>query len=233
MADPSRTLGSGGRFGRFRRIAGPLAGAIVVGVIGSGVWDVIAKPGLSRAGTALIRAVTFGSTAVRDLPFSSAALNPYPLASLVMLLLLVVSVLFPAVWFLLEAYLRPRVRDHFKRKKDAFRAQAGTPEEAKELLKKWRVRRRKRLALGMAAYYLLLFAWGYVAAGVLNQAITVRRLDEANRQILAPLITQQELAKLDSEFASITDQAGFLRLHSAMGDIARRRGVSLRPEQIH
>src|SRR5205807_1241025 len=61
---------------------------IILGAIGSGVWDSLAKPGLSRFGRIILNTVTLGSESARDSAYSSAALDPTPIAPLLIILIL-------------------------------------------------------------------------------------------------------------------------------------------------
>ncbi len=88
-----------------QRVTFSILGAILLGAIGSGVWEVIAKPGLSRTGRFFLSLFTLGSTKLRDASYASAALDPTPLPAL--LVLFVIVPMFPA--FLLGVFLRAKV----------------------------------------------------------------------------------------------------------------------------
>jgi len=61
-------------------------GAIILGAIGSGLWEMIAKPGLSSLGRLFLTLVTFGSESARNNAYADAALDPTAIPSLVLLL---------------------------------------------------------------------------------------------------------------------------------------------------
>ena len=61
---------------RRKSVVWAILGAIILGAIGSGLWDMLAKPGLGTVGRLLLNIVTLGSKTIRDAAYSSAALNP-------------------------------------------------------------------------------------------------------------------------------------------------------------
>jgi hypothetical protein len=81
-------------------------GLLVFGIVTFIVTDLLLRPGLSAAGRVLLNIITFGSSAVRDATYATAALDPTPLPALSGLSLLsgglcgtVVSVTLAAVGF--------------------------------------------------------------------------------------------------------------------------------------
>src|SRR2546428_10144040 len=60
---------------------------ILLGVIGNGLWALIFGPGLGAVGRVLLTVGTLGSQTLRDWTYANAALDPTPLPSLMMLIL--------------------------------------------------------------------------------------------------------------------------------------------------
>lgn len=93
-----------------RRPALVVAGTVLLGIVGSGLWDVVAKPGLGWLGRATLNIITFGSEFVRDAAYVSAALDPTPLSSLVLMVLLVPLPLAFRMFVLSVEFLYPWLR---------------------------------------------------------------------------------------------------------------------------
>ena len=187
----------------------------MVGAIGSGVWDVVAKPGLSRAANLLLGILASGSSTLRDLPYSMAALNPYSLPPL--LLFLVVATGVPGALFgALTAgpagrWLLTRIE-----KRDKARRQ-----------------RALRVLVSVAfAYALFLAVIGVVSFSVLNRAIAVRRIHEANMEMIAPFVPSEEVLRLRAQFASMVSRADYLAVVSRLKVVAAAHQARLRDEEI-
>ena len=73
---------------RYLRLLRALGWATLLAVIGNAIWELLVRPGLTKLGRALLDLVTFGSTAAKDTAYSSAALDPYPVAALLILIFL-------------------------------------------------------------------------------------------------------------------------------------------------
>ena len=58
-----------------------------MGLISTGLWDLLFKPGLTHVGRVFLTVITLGSETMRDGAYASAALDPTPLPSLMLLLL--------------------------------------------------------------------------------------------------------------------------------------------------
>lgn len=215
-----------------KRVAAAAIGAIVVAVIGAGIWDVVARPGVSWVASALVSALTLGSATVRDLPYASAPLNPYSLPSLVILLLLVATLPFLILAPVLRRFLRTRLLQRFEQREHALRAQADSPQVAEELAAHRRRTLRRRWGIIDIVYALLLFGVSFVSFWVVNQAIAIRRIHDANMEIVAPYISTEERLRLQARFAAMTTAREHLALRSELERIAKAHGIRLRPEII-
>src|SRR2546423_480145 len=94
---------------RRKSVVWAILGAIILGAIGSGLWDMLAKPGLGTVGRLLLNIVTLGSKTIRDAAYSSAALNPTALPSLIFLAVGSFLPLYLAFRVFLKEYITPVV----------------------------------------------------------------------------------------------------------------------------
>src|SRR2546427_8335681 len=65
-----------------QRIIGAGFATIILGIIGSGLWDMVVKPGVTGFGRFTLSLFTLGSVTLRNAAYSSAALDPTPLPAL-------------------------------------------------------------------------------------------------------------------------------------------------------
>lgn len=58
------------------KIVATIVGTLVLGALGSGLWDVVVKPGGRWMGRAILTAATLGSSGVKDAVYREAAKGP-------------------------------------------------------------------------------------------------------------------------------------------------------------
>lgn len=182
---------------RWKRVLSGVLLVIVLGVVANGIWDVVAKPGLTRCGRVCLDTITLGSEAIKDATYSSAALNPNPIPSLVLFVLL--STLPPCflAWLLLDWLVKPtvvkRVGLKEAEKEIAAISRAADSDEARGRSEKLQGRllataRRLRRLLRMLRFLLailLVFVCvaSYLFQSVANEAIAIWRVFNANVSI--------------------------------------------------
>ena len=205
---------------------------MLVGAVGSGIWDVVAKPGVNWATTWCLRVITLGSVTVRDLPYASAAMNPYSLPSLLVFFFVVMAVPLPSLFLLEFEFLGPLIRRRLERRMDSIRQAANSVEEGDAAVKQTKTKSRRGWVLVLAGYSMILFWFGYVSFGIVNQAVFVRRIHDANMDILTPYITAPDRARVQSSFASMNTKSDYERLRAELERMAATAGVQLRPELV-
>jgi len=171
--------------------------------------------GTSHLWSKLVFVITLGSAKVRDAPFALAALNPYPLAPLLTFQFFALLPIFMATGFgafMFGARLGKRDQQQ--------RGSGQTP------------KRRFAWPWALAGCLLLILtsAQLIVEYAVFNEASYVRRVFEANRDILAAVVGQNQIAQLQAQFASMKTKADYQALMVRMRDLAASNHVSLRNE---
>ncbi len=71
-------------------------GVLVLGIVGSTLYDLLVKPGLSTFGRFCLDVITLGSQTVKDYAYASAALDPTPVTNLYLLQIIIIAAGFPA-----------------------------------------------------------------------------------------------------------------------------------------
>jgi hypothetical protein len=140
-------------------------GAITIGVLGSGMWDLLAKPGLGRLSRLAISLVTLGSSAVRDIPYASAALDPASLPGLLIILLLGILPFVGGVAVLLIRYSRPWIRNRLRSRMQQLRV-AG--ENGEENARHWLHARANRATWVLALYLFGIGLVTFVGTGLVS-----------------------------------------------------------------
>ena len=192
-----------------------IIGAIVIGVIGSGLWDMLAKPGLSKLSRFFLTLITLGSESARNEAYYNAALDPTAIPSLVILLhlyslpFIILSVL--VVSMITIAILRRKHRDS-----DITSKKTG---------------RRTTLTV---VFICIAFIWlligsscGIVKFLTYNQSVLIYRVFNANIRICAPYISEMEEKQLRARFAAVRTREDYLTIQDDLQRIAASNGVSL------
>jgi hypothetical protein len=182
--------------------------AIFLGLIGSALWDLVAKPGMGRVATALLSVAGALSSTVKDAPYSMAAIDPSTLPALLLLIIAAATALAAGLPRQVLSRLRGR-----------------------RLCGARRTRISQLLRIAMRVYVGLFGIGAVVVTLTINQAILIRRVFTANLAICGPKFTEAERLAFAAEFAGIRTRAGYERLDVALRQAASARGVRLRPEK--
>lgn len=197
-----------------------LFGAILLGAVGSGTWELLAKPGLNSLGRFLLNTITFGSTAIKDSAYSGAALNPTAVPSLMLVIAFWCIPATFSVLSLLSIWVAPFLRK---------RPPIAQDTEAKRLRRLSRLRRYRAF---LHVPLILLLLTQLVVAAVFNQSVLVWRVFHSNLAICSPYMTDSEYKRLEAKFASMTTRQEYLLIDQELETIAQKNDVKLRAEAV-
>ncbi len=198
-----------------------IVGLIVVGCIGSAMWEMVIRPGAYRFWESIGNILDFNMRKAVDASYSSAALNPYPLPSLVLLLTVGVvgaGILFSTVVVALIDRIRAR------QKVDGI-VQHATDSLIMRRFFKYVL---KPIVVIIAIYGVILI---YGSLFVVNHAIFTRRLFETNLKIIAPFTSEKDIYSLRSDFSRVKNREDFIHVYKRMQNIAEQNSVELRKEK--
>ena len=222
---------------------------ILIGAIGSGVWDIVAKPGLSKLGRLVLTIITFGSESVKDSAYASAAMDPTPLSSLVVLsIVTTIPLALTALTFyaLITARRSPPKTPPINRQG----ASGGNLDESKDKTPQEEVSdlevrlhkleqevvrsylRLKRFAIITIVFFLLTYVTAQVGLAILNQAVLIRRVFTTNLAIAAPFLSDEEEEQYRAKFASLKTRAEYVELDDKLRRVTSQHGVSLLPYSL-
>jgi hypothetical protein len=209
-------------------------GALVLGALGNGLWEILAKPGLTTAGRALLNVATFGSTRIRDSAYASAASDPTPLPAL--LVLLVVSLIpFYAVLTATEFLFEGRKSRLERAIANLEEIEFSEPEEkdlhlalqkAEQELQRSK-RRDKWFNWFGLAFFCFFFIGSLIGFGVINQAVATHRVFYTNLKICAPFISETDEERLEGLFSMVENRGDYLEVQSHLETIAKNNGLKL------
>jgi hypothetical protein len=191
---------------------------VIVGWILNHVLDLTASGAFKMWG-GVLRVVSFGSERVRDTPFESAALNPYPIPALFILfagsiLLLLVVIVITLHYFFI--YLRLR---HIWGLSSSATRKPSRSDKIVEAIARSPV--RFLLSVGSAFAILYLSVAGLIIPLLmLNEATLARRFYEADRDAILPYLSQPEAIQLQSDFAQVRTKDDYLLLMNQMAKVA-------------
>jgi hypothetical protein len=202
----------------FRRPFWAVVGAITIGVIGSGLYDLLVKPGISHLGDWFFNIVSHWSVTIKDAPFGSAALDPTSLPSLIIIFLMgsIPIYLFSVILFIVPM---KAIKEKLKKK---------------VLTKKKRPSKTLKIASSIAAIVNIVCILLVIqtALSVLNKSIFIHRVFYSNLKICAPYINQLEEEKLISEFSNMETMLDYEKINSLLNKVATENGISLRKEVV-
>ena len=196
-----------------------IGGALILAVMANGVWEFLAKPGMTGAGRYFLDTVTFHSNSIKDSAYRNAALDPTSVPSLVLMSFAydfpLISATFAATLsFIMFIRMRYKLGGSINPKPPtppSFRGQ-------------------------IAGICLMLIGWLCLKTITSFHAQTnvIWRVFNANVTICAPFITEQEAKQLKSKFAAMTTRAEYQTIDKELRDLAEKHGITsrLRKEQL-
>ena len=211
MPDPSQSAQL--KRSRLRGAVGGVLVALLLGAIGSGIWDLLFRPGLSRVAGVVTGTWSRADNAV----FSSAALDPRSLPDLITLALVAAIPSWFAIWFLMETFLMPVL---LRRMKPVL---LGHDDVAKK-----KVRSRLKLFTLLGAVVMsIMFAFGQVGYSIANESIWVWRVFHRNLDICRPYLTQQDQDNYLAEFRQMKRRSDFELICNQLETIASSHSMHL------
>lgn len=201
-----------------------IAGVVLIGVVGSAIYDAIVKPGFNMVSKVFFDLITFGSQTVRDYAFSNAALDPTALPS--MLIFLTMSGMFLGVILIVNLKGRRRGKKPISSSSEVSMSGKIVQKDFSELDMK-KARRNRYLDWFIDG---LMIAMLFITITVVNQSILVWRVYNANEKIIAPYVTSSDLLKIKSQFSQIKTEKEYKVLFEAMQSVALKNKIELRSE---
>ncbi|MBD9599233.1 hypothetical protein IB252_05200 [Pseudomonas sp. PDM10] len=204
-----------------------IIGVIVIGVIGSAIYDAIVKPGFGVVSKFLFSVFTLGSQRMKDSAYSNAALDPSSLPSLMLLMFLIIGMVVFVSFNTASSEMRRRRLDRGRQGGDQSECRNG-PTEKKPITKV-----KLQVAIYTSRFSAVIFLiFAYVMISTTNQSILVWRIYNANLAIIAPYTQSDQLLGIKSAFAKMRTEKEFLELYQVMKEISVKNNIELRQDVV-
>lgn len=186
--------------------------AIILGAIGSGIWEIMFKPGLSSLGAFFSNmSVDFNNNI-----FASAALNPQPLPGLILILLFCTIPLFFCSLFLFKGFVQIPLENFF----DAHFDYRHSTEKLYQAQEKRFLRLRQLICVvGIltSMFFAMIALKGFALQ---NEATYVWRVFHKNLEICAPFTSDLEIKKINAHFRSMKNKSDYRSIKYELNKIA-------------
>jgi hypothetical protein len=200
---------------RARKIILGLIGTVLLGALGSGLWELLFRPGISRIGSLITQLSSAADAAV----FTSAALDPRPVPDLIALLVIVQVPLWFGTFFLVVGYIWPKLQEWLEK-----RVAHHKDHEALKQSIFGHLRALSTVGLILAVALFLLALSGYRIA---NESILVWRDFYRNLDICSEQLAPADIASLVAQFRQMRSRADFQALNQRMDLLADKHGIHL------
>lgn len=186
-----------------------ILGTIVLGALGSGLWEVLVKPGLAWAGGAVLTISTLGLDSLRDQIYADVAIGSYERASL--------SILAMLTGFTIS----------FIGSMAIFRYIVST---YKILNTNHRYKFVARMVL--LFYFVAFTTFLYINMYRVNYTVHAQaNLEQIYRTIL-PYISDEQGKQYTSRMATISSRDDYIQIIDEMTDIARKNNIKVKTFSI-
>ncbi len=202
-------------------------GALILGALGSGVWELVFRPSGRWLGHTVLSAVSFGSTSVRDAVYREAARGFHEGSGLMLLGFFLGLIGSAPLFLLLDALLdrrrlqrdrsgTPRVSGANRQEVEAKLSQLQT--EIDRLDKRMgRLLTARFVALAILAVPCLTVTFNGLKLTAANDAFT---FFSQSMTICRPYMTDQDARILNSRFAQIRGRSDYMMIASKLREIA-------------
>lgn len=179
-----------------------LVGTLLIGALGSGLWEAALKPSLYWVGVFFLDVATLGLASLRDGLYADAAKGSYERAS-VMIMALLFGFFSGAIF---AAAIKRWVR---------------TPSNNSNSQTMTRTRRLLPIAIAIA-YSIILLIQCFRIMYIVRAS---NHLDQMTR-IVSPYVSERELLSIDSRIARMSTRTEYLKITAELYAIARREGIA-------
>ena len=206
-----------------------IAGTILLGALGSGLWDIALKSAFTSAGRGILTALTFGYGSVRDGFYVEIAQGHTDRASLWLVAYSTIPMFWGFAFFI--AWMR-RGGEQKETAEEATRMRSDASYREKrlgELKAELKVLERRlallqRAALLLGIFMLSLLVFRAIKLTYISSAITHY---EQAFTICLPYLSEPERSSIRSQYAQIKTKEDYVRVLQRLQDVATGHAVTL------
>lgn len=212
-----------------------LVGTIVVGAIGSGLWDVGIKPSLLWLGQRLLDVVTFGSTTAKDNAYAAAALDQTAAPAARVNASVIALMCSPLLFFLMIEFglfptalrtLLPQQPHKDDPTEDEIETRLSRLEEFGERLGETR-RKLVFIRRVLLAIFGLLIGFILTQHTIDNQSLLIWRSFHADLTQCAPYLENVEEEQIRAHYASMRRKEDYVKILQRFKEIADKHDLTL------
>jgi hypothetical protein len=203
-----------------------VVGAIALGALGSGLWNILLEPLFAWVGRGLINVFTFGISSIRDSFYAEIAKGHHAQATLLILYLIFVSITFALGYF----FPRKKPSDEdLKKKRRKILSKVASPDEElsdEELRSRLSlyIHKRTRFIYLIGLLFFSVFLFRYITISYVNKAVTHF---EQCYEICLPFFDEKQAVAIKSNFAQINTKKSYIELIEELGRVAEANNVKL------
>jgi hypothetical protein len=202
----------------WKRIALGAVGTILLGALGSGLWELAFKPAGRLVGNGILTAATLGSSALKDRVYVQAAKGYHEASANSVFEILALGPLF----FSALVFLAGRHGFREPPKRERIEAEGDLDAEIKRLERELKVLGKQGRILAYSLAFLLLFNSGMLIV----ENLTITKADDAyaffaqSMTICRPYISDHDAQVIESHFASIRGRGDYINTTDELRRVA-------------
>ncbi len=217
------------------KLIGGILSAIVLGAIGSGVWQYVMEPALSKSSKAILDLATLGVEAFKNDLYKEIATGFHEKASNALYFQL--NLLFGFATVAIPLFFLIKTRELIQRKaaliEELQRIETGVEkkvpsiDELRESLRNTKPERLLKIVYATVLVGIIFFSAQFVISKrekYVNSAVTYYF---HLKRIISPYIDQKELEELDSRFAQIQSANDYKGIIAQMSGVAEHSDVKI------
>jgi hypothetical protein len=228
---------------RYQKIIGAIAGTIILGALGSGLWESALKPVLGSTRDVALNVISFGMISIKNSSYSQTAKDLHEETSLSVLFYVILAVVLLNVVLIASSFYQSRQTrksfQEFKTKLAKWKSGESDRYEDLQKEKEELIAKGERLIQKYPGRVLTAGTWvtslllvltmsmvvsDFIRFSYVNSAISYYHQLDA---ITAPFIDQSERVSLRSKFAQIKSKQDYVTIIQRLQSIAKENGQAV------
>lgn len=218
-----------------------LLSTILVGAIGSGLWELGMKPSLQYFGQKFLDTITLGSTTMKDNAYLAAALDQtaipavrvYEIVSAFAMVPLLILIVF-------ESFKNQRLRRYFLRTETArdkhkdSTATESSSQQPEDTSDRMLIKDKTLIIVERTVICWIVLSVVFVSVQSLihNQSLLIWRSFHADLRQCAPYMTSSDEELIEAQYAAMKSKSDYAIILGRLRDIAKQHNIKLHSEKL-
>lgn len=213
-----------------------LFGTILVGAIGSGLWELGMKPSLQYFGQKFLDAITLGSTTMKDNAYLAAALDQTAIPAVRVYEIVSAFAMVPLlIIIVLEIFKNQRLRRYFLRTETAqdkhndSTANESSSQQPEDTSDRMLIKDKTLIIVErtVLAWIVLSVVFTSVQSLIHNQSLQIWRSFHADLRQCAPYMTPNEEELIEAQYAAMKSKKDYAVILGYFQGIAKQHNIKL------